>query len=359
LYAWKANGDSLPGFPFFMPFNAVNSYSSPVLADLDRDGYREIIFGTHVLGGGGYVFILKRDGTQFPNWPQSTGYWIYGPPAVGYIDADTLLDIAVGDQVLSGVPADYVFAWNSASLPLAGFPIGPINAINNQVALGDLDGDPMPELMIDDNTTAGVYLAYNHDGTPLSGWPIYATGTTFFNMPCLTDVNRDGILDIVGAAREGTASPFTNVYLWNTGIAYNRSKLTIPVWQYNVAHDGVYGRPSLVDVKEESAELPAEFRLYQNYPNPFNPTTRIRFTLTPLSPLPVGEGTGVRTSLKIYNLLGRELATLVNEVHPVNGVKQPGTYEVTWDATGLSSGVYYYVLRAGEFTAARKMLMVK
>jgi hypothetical protein len=343
LYAWKANGDTLPGFPFFMPNGDVNSYSSPVLADIDNDGYRDIVFGTHVLGGGGFVYVLKKDGSQLPNWPKTTGNWIYGPPAVGYIDADTLLDIAVGDQVLSGVPADYLFAWNRNGIALQGFPIGPLNAINNQVAIADLDNDGMMELMIDDNTTAGIYLAYNHDGTPLAGWPITTTGTTFFNMPCLTDVNRDGVLDIVGAAREGSTSTFTNVYLWNTGIEYNRNKVTIPVWQYNNQHDGVYRDPTIVNVSGSDPELASGFHLLQNYPNPFNPTTTVVFSV----------GTHGFTSLQVFDVLGREVTTLVNETKPA------GTYEASWDATRFGSGVYYYRFSAGGATTTKKMLLMK
>lgn len=341
LYAWKANGDTLPGFPFYMPNGDVNSYSSPVLADVDNDGYRDIVFGTHVLGGGGFVYVLKRDGTQLPNWPRTTGYWIYGPPAVGNIDADTLLDIAVGDQVLSGVPADYLFAWNRNGIALQGFPIGPLNAINNQIAIADLDNDGMMELMIDDNTTAGIYLAYNHDGTPLAGWPITTTGTTFFNMPCLTDVNRDGILDVVGAAREGTS--FTNVYLWNTGVEYHGNKVTIPVWQYNNQHDGVYRDPTIVDVRGSDPGIASGFHLFQNYPNPFNPGTKIGFQIS-------AHG---YVSIKLYDILGREVTTLVNEVKPA------GSHEVGWDATHFGSGVYYYRLSVGGLTVTRKMLLMK
>ena len=93
-----------------MPNGDVNSYSSPVLADVDNDNKREIVFGTHVLGGGGYVYILKDNGTVLPSLAEAVNYWIYCPPAVGFIDNDTIIDIAVGDQVLSASPVDRVYA---------------------------------------------------------------------------------------------------------------------------------------------------------------------------------------------------------------------------------------------------------
>ena len=246
LYVWNTNGVLLNGFPFMMPYGAVNSYSSPVLVDLDGDSIREIVFGTHVLSDGGYVFVLENDGTQMPGWPQQTNYWIYGPPAVGYIDNDNILDIAIGDQVLSPSPSNRLYAWNAYGQALPGFPTSPINAINNQPALGDLDNDGLTEIMIDDNTyhsttLQGKYLCYNHDGSQQFGdWPILTRGTTFFHMPILGDFNLDGILDINGAGHSSQPQ-LTSVYIWNTGIPYNPAAIQIPVWQYNIRHNGVYG----------------------------------------------------------------------------------------------------------------------
>ena len=258
LYVWDTAGNLLPGFPFMMPNSAVNSYSSPVLADLDEDGLREIVFGTHVLSGGGFVFVLNSDGSQLTGWPKSVNWWIYGPPAVGYIDDNEMLDVAVGDQVLSPQPTDYVYAWDATGHPLPGFPIGPINAINNQVALGDLDNDGMTELLFDDNTSAGIYLGYNHDGTPLNGFPLLTHGTTFFNMVCLTDVDNDGFLNIIGASDPTSSS--TNVYLWTSDIPYNAATIQIPMWQYNTAHDGVMPSepqvPPDVEVTLNPGQLP-------------------------------------------------------------------------------------------------------
>ncbi|HXG01687.1 MAG TPA: T9SS type A sorting domain-containing protein [Bacteroidota bacterium] len=98
-----------------------------------------------------------------------------------------------------------------------------------------------------------------------------------------------------------------------------------------------------VSVDHDETSRPGDFLLYQNYPNPFNPGTTIRFTL-PDSRF---------TSLKVFNLLGQEVATLVN------GIKQPGSYEVQWDAGGMPSGVYMYRLTAGNYSTVKKMLLTK
>jgi hypothetical protein len=244
IYAWDKDGNQLPGFPFTLPGNDVTSYSSPVLADVDGDYVREIIFGTHENAGNyfGHVFILKNNGTVMPNWPKATSQWVYGPPAVGYIDNDNILDIAVGDQVLSGVPSDYLYAWNVNGDMLAGFPVGPLNAINNQIILADIDNDTMQELIFDDNGLA-LYHAYNHDGSIVSGWPLSLTGdNTFFQMPALADINRDGILDILCGTNEGFgSSAYVNVNLLYTGIPFVPATITLSCFQYNERHNGIYG----------------------------------------------------------------------------------------------------------------------
>jgi len=88
---------------------------------------------------------------------------------------------------------------------------------------------------------------------------------------------------------------------------------------------------------------PTSFMLYNNYPNPFNPTTIIKYSIPEVS----------FTSLIIYNELGKEVSTLINET------KSAGTYEVEFNASNLSSGVYYYKLQAGTFTETKKMILAK
>jgi hypothetical protein len=102
---------------------------------------------------------------------------------------------------------------------------------------------------------------------------------------------------------------------------------------------------SVTSVREVAAEVPATFSLEQNYPNPFNPETKIRFTIPSRA-----EG---YVSLRIYDMLGREVATLVDEQ------LKAGTFEAAFDATHLATGTYLYRLRAGAFTETKKMILLR
>jgi len=92
----------------------------------------------------------------------------------------------------------------------------------------------------------------------------------------------------------------------------------------------------------DQKRLPERFELKQNFPNPFNPSTRIRYEVP----------SRTYVILKVFNLLGQEVATLVDAEKPA------GTYEVDWNDTGISSGVYYYCIVAGTFVETKKMVLV-
>ncbi|MBN3036019.1 MAG: VCBS repeat-containing protein [Bacteroidales bacterium] len=244
IYAFDVSGTVLSGFPFTPGNDRVFSYSSPVLADLDADGYREIIAGDHSLSSGnGAVHVLRNDGLPLSGWPKYTSYWIYGPPAVGDIDGDGSLDVAIGDQVLSGSPVSKVHVWDSQGNYLPGWPTSQIWAVNNQIILADVDGDGMTELIWDDNTGMGIYLGYNHDGTPAEGWPLHVQGSTFFMNPFVTDIDKDGILDISGGGIEIGGSTVCHIYLWRGFSSWDPAEAILPVLQYGPSHDGVYRDP--------------------------------------------------------------------------------------------------------------------
>ena len=98
----------------------------------------------------------------------------------------------------------------------------------------------------------------------------------------------------------------------------------------------------------ENNSLPLEFSLEQNYPNPFNPSTLIRFTVPVMK-----NGKTAATLLKVYDLLGRKIASLVNEE------KTPGNYSIEFNGAGLPSGIYMYTIQSGEFFASKKLMLLK
>ena len=109
-----------------------------------------------------------------------------------------------------------------------------------------------------------------------------------------------------------------------------------------------YNRSFIVINKTPVLVLPDKFSLYQNYPNPFNPVTTIKFNI----PSDI-KGQISEVKLIIYNILGKEIAQLVNDK------LQPGTYEVTFDGSNLPSGVYFYKITAGNYIDTKKMLLIK
>ena len=108
-------------------------------------------------------------------------------------------------------------------------------------------------------------------------------------------------------------------------------------------HGGVYRTVQAFTSVETRPFAPGAFRLDQNYPNPFNPTTTVSFVISHSS----------FVTLRVYDVVGREVGTLVNEV------KQPGEYTVEWKAEGIASGVYFYRLTAGSYREIKKMLFLR
>ena len=135
---------------------------------------------------------------------------------------------------------------------------------------------------------------------------------------------------------------------WNEGLTNLNIQTLTPDnngYVYAGTENGVWRRP-LSDVtaaEENQIPIPSSFNLSQNYPNPFNPSSSIRWQ----SPI------GSHQTLKIFDILGNEIVTLVNEY------KSAGKYEIEFDASSLPSGVYFYQLRAGEFISTKKMILLK
>lgn len=113
----------------------------------------------------------------------------------------------------------------------------------------------------------------------------------------------------------------------------------------NLAEQGLILKTSdaVLPVELDKLKQPVEYSLEQNYPNPFNPATTVRYQIPEIS----------FVTIKVFDVLGKEIATLVN------GEKPTGNYEVKFDGTNLPSGIYFYQLRAGSYVQTKKMLMIK
>ncbi len=141
-----------------------------------------------------------------------------------------------------------------------------------------------------------------------------------------------------------TDNKLNRVRVMNDSIAYI-------VGDYKTIIKTSNGGGGIIGIKPFNSQIPHSFSLHQNYPNPFNPVTKIQFEIPLLRG--VSGGRGVFTKILIYDLLGREITTLVDEQ------LKPGTYEVEWDGTGFASGVYFYSLITSDYIETKRMVLVK
>ncbi|MCX6160202.1 MAG: phospholipase D-like domain-containing protein [Ignavibacteriae bacterium] len=149
----------------------------------------------------------------------------------------------------------------------------------------------------------------------------------------------------------GNKIAVTGSYNWGLGFSYNNDENLLFIFSprvNNLYYQEFYKRfrgagGETIGIQKISSETPSKFSLSQNYPNPFNPTTNIQFSMCNYQ----------FVTLKVFDMLGREIATLVNEK------LAPGSYKVTFNGMDYSSGVYFYRLTTNNFTDTKRMLLIK
>jgi len=209
--------------------------------------------------------------------------------------------------------------------------------------------------------SSGSYIYAGVDGSPYGIFKSSNYGTNWSQ----TSLNNVGVhaLAVYGnfvfaGASNGVYVSSDNGTTWvqrNEGMGGNLYTISMCIYNgfifIGTSGQGVWRRllSELVGIKTISNEVPAEYELKQNYPNPFNPQTKIGFNIPSL----LRRGAGV-VKLKVYDILGREMETLVNEQ------LQPGTYEVQWDGNKFASGVYFCRLTANnKIIDTKKMVIAK
>lgn len=211
---------------------------------------------------------------------------------------------------------------------------------NQQIANGgtlsfSIIGSDLPQLLQPRNpTVSGNQLRLAVNSVPpkdnLPAISVKSPGTLIAKMRLVTSAKSFYDAEFNLKLRTGPENPYTKVF------AYIDNQITDVTNMDEVAFDNF-------STGSEISSLPKEFALQQNFPNPFNPTTSINYDL-PVSSM---------VTLKIYDIAGKEIATLVNEQ------QNAGIYNVQFHGSNIASGVYFYRIEAGEFTQVKKMFLIK
>jgi hypothetical protein len=204
LYAWALSGDLLPGFPVEL---ALDTDSSPALADLDGDGRRWIVFGDD----GGWLHVVDTNGRERSGFPVRTAgpapgptptphppggniYSIEASPAVADLEGDGHLEIAVGSW------DGRMYLWDDAGNLVPGWPVAVADQIISSAALVDLDADARLDIVV--GSKDGHLYGWTANGESLAGFP-FDLGDPVFSSPWVGDLEQDGRADIVVGADNG------------------------------------------------------------------------------------------------------------------------------------------------------------
>jgi hypothetical protein len=225
----------------------------------------------------------------------------------------------------------------------------------------------------DANLIGSVFVENNHlgyHGTAFTNFDAGNSSVEFTNMPgfgggprallfryALGNTDRTGSLTVNGQAMNLTmkgTGDWTNYVLDSVEVNLNSgydNTIRFSATGSDFGNlDEIIIKSTPLTTVETVSELPTEFLLYQNYPNPFNPSTVITYTI----PATVNSGaSGIHVLLRVYDALGRRVATLVNEQ------KKPGNYRIEFNADNLPSGIYFYQLSAGNFISTKKMILLR
>jgi len=347
LLAYRFDGVQARGFPVETGNERV--LCSPAVADVDRDGSREVIFFTT----GNRLHVVGNEGESYDGFPIHYGATTPddspGPsPAVGNFDDDQDFEIVwpvnAGTHRLDLVVVDTDVAGGTSGDIMPGWPVSlPANSEGSPV-VGDLNGDGLADIVqpigSDETETPDLITAYDSHGEIMAGFPI-ALGGHCRSTPVICDLDEDGDVDLVYGSWD------LELHVWDLPGTYDPTLIPWPMFQATPERDGLAVQVSIVGVEDE--DVPAAFTVLPPHPNPFNPVTTLRLYVAPGdSHLEVG----------VFDVRGR----MVRQLH--RGHSQPGWREFTWDGRddsgrGQASGVYFVRARQSRSTSTFKMTLVK
>jgi len=315
---WLQQGSKLAGT------GAVGTTLQGFSVSISADGNTAIVGGYNDSSGVGAAWVYTRSDSV---WTQQgrklVGTGAVGSAAQGYsvsISADGNTTIVGGNNDSSGVGAAWVYSrsggvWKQQGSKLVGTGAAGRAEQGQSVSLSG-DGDTAMVGGYEDNGGAGAAWIYTRSDSVRTqrGSKLVGTGA-------------------VGPAYQG----------WSVSISANGNTAIVGGYDDNGGIGAAWVFTNSVTAVYELSGAPFSYRLLENYPNPFNPTTQISYSLAKAS----------NVTLTIYDILGREVATLVN------GKNEPGEHSVSWNALNVPSGVYFYRIVAGDFVQTKKMILLK
>jgi hypothetical protein len=352
-----------------LPASTTLGRRGPDLGDIDNDGMDELSFANSDGGVEVWKWSEENFWTSISNNLPSTE--VYDVTQLYDMNMDGNVDvIAFGEAVVTIWLGDGAANWNQASqinlVSTADFEAFRIE--------GDADHNGYPDIALvseegswpsdrnhlrffkEDSPADSLSISSIYPG-PYRRWKINSVQT----IKWISEIHSgDSSWVKLEVSINDTLGPWQ---LINSNIPNNgHHQIVVPGWMASeqicrlrytvysqsdsassITPQGFYIIGEPVDAENDEAQLPQTISLFQNYPNPFNPATIIKYQIPELS----------FVILKVYDVLGSEVATLANEEKPT------GEYNVEFDATGLTSGIYFYELKVGSFVETKKMVLIK
>lgn len=354
----------------------IGMNSTPTFADIDDDGDFDMFIGK---ANGQIRFFLNNGNSEEPNWCleaenyNSIDVGGYAIPTLCDIDNDNDFDLFIGSE-----NGNIKFYQNDGSSSLAEWTL--VNEQYNSIDVDqfaapsfcDIDADDDFDLFV--GNSDGTIYYYENIGRPDSVVWSYITNmydsvdVLSRSKPIFIDIDFDSDFDMF------IGNHYGSLHFYRNDGDSSLARFTFITDDYNSIDVGSCNSPSFVDIDADSdidlfigvedgginfwrnigsnvnvehstnLNLPNTPKLYQNHPNPFNPSTKISYSISKLE----------FVTLKIYNIIGREIQTLVNEYQISNN------YTVNFDASKLPTGIYFYKLQVGDnFVKTKKMLLIQ
>lgn len=315
----------------------ISSYNTFVVVNVFSGSIRytgSITYGTQakqgISGDGSYIATVDYHGfLKLYQWTGSTYTlkWQFQEPTGTYYNWHTAVDISNdGTHVISGT---LVFLTSSTYT-------GRIRYFNTNsnvpIWVYNDGGDQITQVQFNEKGNIAVASTWGPLDNTQPDFIVFKTLPETNTPPVIYGLNTPGSMYYCSISRSGTVAV-------TDGKAVHARNMGYGGFFYNFDIDTSYGPTSVIN----TGEIVSNYNLYQNYPNPFNPYTVIKFSVPKNS----------FVSIKVYDMLGREIIDLVNRYY------QQGMYSAGFDATNLPSGIYYYKISADNFSEVKKMVLIK